>query len=99
MAVELNRHHIGFVEAAQRVKLKLAAYPFQKYGMLEGTLRAIAPDVSNATTQGPKSPGWPTSGSRRWRRSIRSHCNHAGSRSCPTRECRWWQRSGRENER
>ena len=37
------------------MNLKLAAYPFQKYGMLEGTVRTIAPDVSNAATQDPKS--------------------------------------------
>lgn len=48
---------IRFVRAGQHVKLKLAAYPFQKYGMLEGTVRTIAPDVSNATTQDPRSPG------------------------------------------
>jgi hypothetical protein len=35
---------------------ELPAYPFQKYGMPEGTVRTIAPDVSNATTQDPKSP-------------------------------------------
>jgi hemolysin D len=55
--VRIRHDDIGFVEAGQRVKLKLAAYPFQKYGMLEGTVRTIAPDVSNATTQDPKSPG------------------------------------------
>lgn len=52
--VRIRHDDIGFVEAGQRVKLKLAAYPFQKYGMLEGTVRTIAPDVSNATTQDPK---------------------------------------------
>jgi HlyD family secretion protein len=55
--VRIRHDDIGFVEAGQRVKLKLAAYPFQKYGMLEGTVRTIAPDVSNATTQDAKSPG------------------------------------------
>lgn len=55
--VRIRHDDIGFVEAGQRVKLKLAAYPFQKYGMLEGKVRTIAPDVSNAMTQDPKSPG------------------------------------------
>jgi HlyD family secretion protein len=54
--VRIRHEDIGFVEAGQRVKLKLAAYPFQKYGMLEGTVRTIAPDVSAATTQDAKSP-------------------------------------------
>ena len=58
MMAELRIRHddTGFVEAGQRVKLKLAAYPFLN-GMLEGRVRTIAPDVSNATTQDPKSPG------------------------------------------
>lgn len=38
------------------MKLKLAAFPFQKYGMLEGTVRTTAPDVSEATSQDAKSP-------------------------------------------
>jgi hemolysin D len=56
-ALRIRHDDIGFVEAGQRVKLKLAAYPFQKYGMLEGTVSTIAPDVSNASMQDPKSPG------------------------------------------
>lgn len=55
--VRIRHDDIGFVEVGQRVKLKLAAYPFQKYGMLEGTVRTVAPDVSNATTQDAKSTG------------------------------------------
>ena len=85
LMAEVRIHHddIGFVEAGQRVKLKLAAYPFQKYGMLEGTVRTIAPDVSNATTQDPKSPrpGRPRLQGRWWH-STRSSCSHADSRSC-----------------
>ncbi|MBI2314043.1 MAG: HlyD family type I secretion periplasmic adaptor subunit [Betaproteobacteria bacterium] len=36
----------GFVQERQPVKLKLAAYPFQKYGMVEGEVRQISPDAS-----------------------------------------------------
>ncbi len=46
--VRIGHDDIGFVEPGQAVKLKLAAYPFQKYGMLEGTVKTIAADVSSA---------------------------------------------------
>lgn len=37
----------GFVHEGQRVKVKLAAYPFQKYGMLEGTVTHLGADASD----------------------------------------------------
>ena len=37
---------VGFVHEGQSAKIKLAAYPFQKYGMIEGTVKRIAPDVA-----------------------------------------------------
>jgi hemolysin D len=52
--IRIGHDDIGFVEPGQAVKLKLAAYPFQKYGMLEGTVRTIAADVSSAATQDAK---------------------------------------------
>ena len=30
----------GFVQPEQKARVKLAAYPFQKYGMLDGVVRA-----------------------------------------------------------
>ena len=48
--IRIGHDDIGFVEAGQPVKLKLAAYPFQKYGMLEGTITTIAADVSSSNT-------------------------------------------------
>jgi HlyD family secretion protein len=38
----------GFVHEGQRVKVKLAAYPFQKYGTLEGTVTLLGADASDA---------------------------------------------------
>jgi hemolysin D len=35
----------GFVHVKQKVRLKLAAYPFQKYGMLDGVVRQISADA------------------------------------------------------
>lgn len=46
--VLVNNEDVGFVHHAQRVKLKLLAYPFQKYGMVDGTVIHIGPDASDA---------------------------------------------------
>jgi HlyD family secretion protein len=35
----------GFVRSGQHVRVKVAAYSFQKYGMLEGTIEHISPDA------------------------------------------------------
>lgn len=35
----------GFVHTQQRARIKLAAYPFQKYGMLDGVVRRIGADA------------------------------------------------------
>ncbi|MEW6313434.1 MAG: HlyD family type I secretion periplasmic adaptor subunit [Pseudomonadota bacterium] len=36
----------GFVETGQPAKVKLAAYPFQKYGMVEGKVKQVSPDAA-----------------------------------------------------
>lgn len=36
----------GFVAPRQPVKLKLATYPFQKYGMVDGEVKRVSPDAS-----------------------------------------------------
>ena len=41
----------GLVEPGQTAKLKLTAYPFQQYGMLDARVRHISPDASEATDQ------------------------------------------------
>ncbi|MBI5658339.1 MAG: HlyD family type I secretion periplasmic adaptor subunit [Nitrosomonadales bacterium] len=38
----------GFVEAGQTAKVKLAAYPFQKYGMVGGEVKQVSPDAADA---------------------------------------------------
>lgn len=44
--IEIENKDIGFVAESQPVRLKLTAYPFQKYGMLEGTVKTISADAS-----------------------------------------------------
>ncbi|MBC7945182.1 MAG: HlyD family type I secretion periplasmic adaptor subunit [Burkholderiales bacterium] len=52
----------GFVRPAQPVKVKLTAYPFQKYGMLEGEVRLISADATEpqGEAKGQASPGYRT---------------------------------------
>ena len=38
----------GFVRPAQLVKIKLAAFPFQKYGMLDGVVRQMSADATDS---------------------------------------------------
>lgn len=46
--VSIKNDDVGFVYPHQKVKIKLAAYPFQKYGMLDGEVLHIGPDASDA---------------------------------------------------
>ena len=46
--VQVKNEDIGFVQPGQVVKLKLAAYPFQKYGLIEGTVLTVAADAQAA---------------------------------------------------
>lgn len=45
--VYINNEDVGFVYEGQHVKVKLAAYPFQKYGMIEGRVSHIGADASD----------------------------------------------------
>lgn len=41
----LDNQDVGFVKPGQRVVIKVATYPFQRYGYLEGTVENISPDA------------------------------------------------------
>lgn len=45
--VMVRNDDVGFVHEGQKVKVKLAAYPFQKYGMVEGTVTHVSADASD----------------------------------------------------
>ena len=45
--VWLSNSDIGFVHSGQPVKLKVAAFPFQKYGMLEGVVEHVGADAAD----------------------------------------------------
>ncbi len=57
--VMVKNDDVGFVRQGQRVKLKLAAYPFQKYGMVEGKATHIGADASDAPPNNGGQPALP----------------------------------------
>ncbi|MFZ6654756.1 HlyD family type I secretion periplasmic adaptor subunit [Undibacterium sp. TJN19] len=50
--VMVRNDDVGFVYPHQKVKIKLAAYPFQQYGMLDGEVLTIGADASDMQAQG-----------------------------------------------
>jgi HlyD family secretion protein len=50
--VWLKNEDAGFVRRGQEVKVKLAAYPFQKYGMLDGKVLQISADSTERNLNG-----------------------------------------------
>jgi len=46
--VWVSNQDIGFVRAGQPVKVKLAAYPFQKYGMVDARVAQVSADATEA---------------------------------------------------
>lgn len=51
--VHIRNEDVGFVRPHQKVRVKVAAYPFEKYGMLDGEVTGISPDASGGA--GPSS--------------------------------------------
>lgn len=49
--VFIRNEDVGFVREGQSAKVKLSTYPFQKYGMLEGTVVRISADASDPQAQ------------------------------------------------
>jgi hemolysin D len=47
--VQVKNEDVGFVQTGQHVRLKVAAYPFQKYGLIEGRIYTLAPDAQAST--------------------------------------------------
>ena len=45
--VQIRNDDVGFVQVGQPVKLKIAAYPFQKHGLLEGRVKTVAADAQS----------------------------------------------------
>lgn len=50
--VWLSNDDIGFVKQGQTVRMKFAAFPFQKYGMVQGRVEHIGADAVDAAQEG-----------------------------------------------
>jgi hemolysin D len=59
--VMIRNDDVGFVHEGQSAKVKLSTYPFQKYGMIDGTVVRISADAADARTQQQKKSGDDTS--------------------------------------
>jgi HlyD family secretion protein len=46
--VMIDNQDIGFIREGQPVRIKLAAFPFQKYGMMDGVVKTVSADVSQS---------------------------------------------------
>lgn len=53
--VWVGSQDVGFVRPGQDVKLKLAAFQFQKYGMIEGVVRQVSADATEAPSANTRS--------------------------------------------
>jgi HlyD family secretion protein len=49
--VWIKNEDAGFVHQGQSVKLKLTAYPFQKYGMIDGVVHQVGADATEQNQQ------------------------------------------------
>jgi HlyD family secretion protein len=58
--VWVRNDDIGFVREQQPVKLKLAAFTFQKYGMVKGTVAHLSADASEQAAAAPEATSAPT---------------------------------------
>lgn len=54
--VWVSNEDIGFVRPGQPVKLKFAAFPFQKYGMVEGIVEYISADAADPSANNSTPP-------------------------------------------
>jgi HlyD family secretion protein len=52
--VQIKNDDVGFVHVRQSARIKLVAYPFQKYGMLEGKVVHLGADAQDSQAQNPK---------------------------------------------
>jgi HlyD family secretion protein len=53
----VSNDDIGFVRAAQPARIKLAAFQFQKYGMIEGAVAQVSADATEAPNPNTRSGG------------------------------------------
>jgi HlyD family secretion protein len=55
--VMISNQDVGFVHAGQQARVKLSAYPFQRFGTVEGTIQRVSPDARSDREQDPRMQG------------------------------------------
>lgn len=50
--VSVKNEDVGFIHVGDTAKIKIATYPFQRYGMLEGKVIHVSVDATEGTTKG-----------------------------------------------
>ena len=48
--VQVRNEDVGFVQVGQKARIKLVAYPFQKYGLAEGTVIHLGADAQDPSS-------------------------------------------------
>jgi len=61
--VSIKNEDIGFIQVGQKAQVKLAAFPFQKYGLLTGQVIRISADSTESAQSNTGGQGNQTSGS------------------------------------
>lgn len=69
--VWVRNEDVGFVRPGQTVQIKLAAYPFQKYGLLVGEVMHLGPDAADASGGGAGDPAATETALPRYRAQVR----------------------------
>jgi HlyD family secretion protein len=52
LEANVQNQDVGFIKTGMRVKVKLATFPYQEYGMVEGTVNKISPNAVNEKDAG-----------------------------------------------
>ena len=52
LEAKVQNQDIGFVRSGMRVKVKLATFPYQEFGMVEGTVSKVSPNAVNEQNGG-----------------------------------------------
>lgn len=52
LEAKVQNQDIGFVRPGMRVKVKLATFPYQEFGMIEGTVSRVSPNAVNEPNAG-----------------------------------------------
>lgn len=74
----IKNEDVAFVHEKQRVKIKLASYPFQKYGMIDGTVSHLGPDAADPASAATKTgaEGANASGGLRYKALVHLDAQH-----------------------